>query len=69
MAIPMIARFSAYGFLKNQQYYDPFLILAFRDKGLSFFLIGLLFGFRGLAVNIMEVPTGVLADHGAPEAT
>jgi hypothetical protein len=31
----MLFRFSLYGFLKNQQYYDPFLILAFLDKGLS----------------------------------
>jgi len=62
MAIPMLVRFSAYGFLKNQQYYDPFLILAFKDKGLSFFSIGLLIGFRGLAVNVMEAPTGVIAD-------
>ncbi|MFO7898731.1 MAG: MFS transporter [Planctomycetota bacterium] len=62
MRIPMIFRFSLYGFLKNQQYYDPFIILAFREKGLSFFLIGLLIGFRELAVNVMEVPTGVIAD-------
>jgi MFS family permease len=62
MQIPMLFRFSAYGFLKNQQYYDPFLILAFREKGLSFFVIGLLIGFRELAVNVMEVPTGVIAD-------
>ena len=59
---PMIFRFSLYGFLKNQQYYDGFIILAFLDKGLSFFMIGLLIGFRELAVNLMEVPTGVLAD-------
>ena len=29
MAIPMLFRFSLYGFLKNQQYYQPFIILAF----------------------------------------
>ena len=28
-------RFSLYGFLKNQTYYEPFLILALREKGLS----------------------------------
>jgi MFS family permease len=58
----MIARFSVYGFLKNQQYYVPFIILAFREYGLSFTVIGLLIGFRELAVNVMEVPTGVVAD-------
>jgi hypothetical protein len=36
----MLTRFSLYGFLKNQKYYEPFIILAFRDKGLSFFVIG-----------------------------
>ena len=35
MKIPMLARFSAYGFLKNQQYYEPFLMLVFIEKGLS----------------------------------
>ena len=32
----MLFRFCLYGFLKNQQYYEPFLILVFREKGLSF---------------------------------
>ncbi|MDD2597617.1 MAG: MFS transporter [Kiritimatiellae bacterium] len=59
---PMLGRFSLYGFLKNQQYYDPFLILAFRQMGLSFFMIGILVGFRGIIVNLMEIPSGVTAD-------
>ena len=42
----MLRRFSLYGFLKNQQYYDYFLLLAFRQMGLSFFLIGVLIAFR-----------------------
>ncbi len=58
----MMFRFSLYGFLKNQQYYEPFLILAFREKGLSFFQIGLLIGFRELCVNLFEVPSGAVAD-------
>jgi len=62
MKLPMLFRFSAYGFLKNQQYYDPFLILIFREKGLSFLAIGLLIGFRELCVNVMEVPSGAVAD-------
>ena len=55
-------RFSLYGFLKNQRYFEPFLLLAFRQKGLSFFQIGLLIGFRELCINILEVPTGAIAD-------
>jgi len=58
----MLFRFSLYGFLKNQQYYEPFLILAFLEKGLSFFLIGLLIAFREVLVNVMEVPSGAVAD-------
>lgn len=58
----MLFRFSLYGFLKNQRYFEPFLILAFLDKGLSFFEIGLLIAFREIVVNILEIPSGAFAD-------
>lgn len=58
----MLKRFSLYGFLKNQQYYDPFLWLAFLQMGLNYTMIGLLIAFREVAVNIMEIPTGAIAD-------
>ena len=58
----MIRRFSLYGFLKNQQYYDYFLILAFRQMGLSYFAIGLLIAFREIMINMVEIPTGGVAD-------
>ena len=58
----MIGRFSLYGFLKNQRYFEPFIILFFLDKGLSFTQIGLLVGFRELAINLMEIPSGAIAD-------
>ena len=58
----MIFHFSLYGFLKNQRYFEPFIVLAFLDKGFSFFLIGLLIGIREIATNFMEIPTGALAD-------
>ncbi len=58
----MIFHFSLYGFLKNQRYFEPFLLLAFLEKGLSYFQIGLLIGFKSLVVNLLEVPTGVIAD-------
>ncbi|MCK5786700.1 MAG: MFS transporter [Candidatus Sabulitectum sp.] len=61
----MLGRFSLYGFLKNQKYYEPFLLLVFLEKGLSFFQIGLLIAFREFAVTLMEIPSGALADsHG-----
>jgi len=58
----VIFRFSLYGFLKNQQYYDPFWILAFLDKGLSFLAIGLLISVREVTMNLLEVPSGAIAD-------
>lgn len=59
----MLFRFSLYGFLKNQQYYDPFLILFFRwERGLSFLQIGTLIAFREVLVNLLEVPSGAVAD-------
>ena len=58
----MLLRFCLYGFLKNQRYFEPFLVLAFLEKHLSFAQIGLLIGFREIAINVMEVPTGAMAD-------
>ena len=58
----MLFRFSLYGFLKNQRYFEPFLILFFRQVGMSFFIIGLLIGYREVLINIFEVPTGAAAD-------
>ncbi len=58
----MLFRFSLYGFLKNQTYFEPFLILAFLEKDLSFFQIGLLVGFREVCINIFEIPSGAVAD-------
>ncbi len=55
-------RFCLYGFLKNQQYYEPFLILAFLDRGLSFTQIGALIAFRAICVNVLEIPSGAAAD-------
>jgi len=59
---PLLWRFSLYGFLKNQQYYEPFFLLVLQAKGLSFFQIGLLYSFREICVNVLGVPAGFLAD-------
>ena len=58
----MLLRFSLYGFLKNQRYFEPFIILFLLEKGLSFTQIGLLVAFRELCINVFEVPSGALAD-------
>ncbi|MDD3678184.1 MAG: MFS transporter [Dehalococcoidales bacterium] len=58
----MIRRFSLYGFLKNQRYFEPFIILFFLQQGLSFTQIGILIGFRELFINLVEIPSGAVAD-------
>ena len=58
----MLLRFSLYGFLKNQRYFEPFLVLAFLARGLSYTEIGLLIGFREICINVMEIPSGAVAD-------
>ncbi|MFW6056942.1 MAG: MFS transporter [Chloroflexota bacterium] len=58
----MLRRFALYGFLKNQRYFEPFIILFFLQRGLSFTEIGFLIAFRELTINLMEVPSGTVAD-------
>lgn len=58
----LLFRFSLYGFLKNLRFFEPFLVLFFRDAGLSFFLIGVLYAVRDIATNLLEIPAGVVAD-------
>lgn len=56
------AKFSAYGFLKNLKLFEPFLVLFLLEKNLSFTLIGTLYAYREIMTNLLEVPTGVIAD-------
>ena len=55
-------KFSFYGFIKNLQFFDPFLVLFFREMGISFFQIGILYSVREIITNITEIPTGIVAD-------
>jgi len=55
-------KFCAYGFLKNLRFYEPFLMLFFLEKGLTFFQIGGLYAAREILINVMEIPSGLLAD-------
>ncbi len=59
---PLLFRFSLYGFLKNLRFFEPFLVLFFRDAGLSFFQIGVLYAVRDISTNFLEIPAGVIAD-------
>ncbi|HQO01186.1 MAG TPA: MFS transporter [Spirochaetota bacterium] len=58
----MMTRFSLYGFLKNLDFSQPFLILFYLSLGLSFLQIGILVSFLNICVNIMEIPSGAIAD-------
>jgi len=55
-------RFSLYGFLKNLRFFEPFIILIFRDKGLTFLQIGLLYSIRDVTNYLTEIPAGFVAD-------
>jgi MFS family permease len=55
-------KFCMYGFLKNLRFFEPFLILFFVEQGLSFLQIGTLYAIREIATNILEIPTGIIAD-------
>lgn len=57
-----IWKFSAYGFLKNLRFFEPFLLLFFLSKGFDFFQIGLLISIREVFVYLLEIPTGAYAD-------
>jgi len=55
-------KFSAYGFLKNQRFFDIFIFLFFLEHGISFLQIGTLISIREIAILIFEIPTGFVAD-------
>lgn len=55
-------KFCAYGFLKNLRFYEPFLMLFFLDKGLSYAQIGGLYAAREVFINLTEIPSGLMAD-------
>lgn len=55
-------KFCLYGFFKNLQLFEPFLMLFFIDKGISFLQIGSLYAIREITTMILELPTGIFAD-------
>ena len=58
----MITKFSLYGFLKNLDFSEPFLILFYLSLGLNFLQIGILVSFLNICINILEIPSGAIAD-------
>lgn len=55
-------KFCLYGFIKNLKFFDPYLILFFLDSGLTFLRIGVLLSVREIVTNLMEIPSGMIAD-------
>ena len=55
-------KFCFYGFLKNLRFFDAFFILFLVENGVSFTQIGILYAAREIAGNLLEIPTGILAD-------
>jgi len=58
-----IKKFSAYGFLKNLKFFEPYLLIYLLGNGLTLFQIGLLISIKEIVVNIFEIPSGLLADY------
>jgi len=44
------------------QFFEPFFILYLLDMGLNYFQIGLIISFRSICINLMEIPSGAIAD-------
>jgi len=55
-------KFCAYGFLKNLRFFEPFLILFFLERDLSYLQIGMIYTVREITRNIFEIPSGLAAD-------
>ncbi len=55
-------KFCFYGFFKNLRFFDAFLVLFFLEKGLDFLEIGLLYSIREIAIIVLEIPSGIIAD-------
>lgn len=55
-------KFSAYGFLRNLRFFDSFLLLFLLEKGMNYSQIGLLYAVKEIALNVFEIPSGIIAD-------
>ena len=55
-------KFCLYGFLKNLRFFEPFLIIFFLQKDLTYLEIGTLYAIREIAINLFEIPSGLIAD-------
>jgi len=58
-----IKKFSAYGFLKNLKFFEPYILIYLMGNGITLLQIGILFAIREVIVNVFEIPSGFLADY------
>jgi MFS family permease len=58
-----IKKFSAYGFLKNLKFFEPYLVIYLLGSGLTLFQIGILYSIREAITYIFEIPSGIIADY------
>lgn len=57
-----IKKFCLYGFLKNLQFFEPYLLIYFLAKNMNLLQIGFLFSIREIVTNVLEIPSGIIAD-------
>lgn len=62
-------RFSLYGFLKNQKFYEPFFLLFLLNKDISYLQVGILYSIREITINLLEIPAGIIADSAGRRRT
>ncbi len=55
-------KFGLYGFFKNLRFFEHFLILFFLEKGIDYVKIGFLYSIREVAIILLEIPSGLVAD-------
>ena len=60
---PQITKFSLYGFFKNLKFFEPYLLIYLLANGLNLFQVGLLQALMEGTVYLLEIPTGLIADH------
>jgi len=58
-----IKKFTAYGFLKNLKFFEPYLIIYLLANNLTLFQIGILISIKEIIVNVFEIPSGFVADY------
>jgi len=58
-----IKKFSAYGFLKNLKFFEPYILIYLMGNGITLLQIGILIAIREVIVNVFEIPSGFLADY------